>query len=111
MKLTRTQGDLQVFQSASGLALACVVGLVPGEVWGAERPSPGQSQSPLKVQSARASSALDNFAAPTLPDGTRFEVRPAGGGPAIFSGALQKFGRVQGAIQVRSSPQSSSMRC
>ena len=28
------------------------------------------------------------FTAPTLPDGTRFEVRPADGGPAVFTGVL-----------------------
>ena len=28
------------------------------------------------------------FTAPTLPDGTRFEVRPAGGGGAVFSGVI-----------------------
>ena len=69
MKPTRTQRDLRAFTSAWCLALGCVVGSVSGEVWGAERPSPGLSNSPLKIQSARASSAVDNFAASKAVDG------------------------------------------
>jgi hypothetical protein len=69
MKPPKSQRDLQAITSAWCLTLGCVVGPISVEGWCSERPSPGLAKSPLRIQTARASSSRDNSAAGQAIDG------------------------------------------